>query len=152
MKIKDIISEGFFSGFAKELVPKAMRPALDAGKPYGEPTEIELAKIAHQKFGDNPESLLPGFMGWLSPKQQTDLVNKRAEIIKQQERKAAMQTKVQKQSKGMQNLARDINQGIKIQGQTTSSPAAIRQQKQTAAAKAAQAQMATNNPSQKGQA
>jgi len=123
VKIKDIINEqGFWSSFGKALLPSALRKVADADQPTGDPGEIALAQKAQKMFGDNPESPLPGFMSWMSPKQQMDLVNQKAKEKKDAERKAAMQaaaTQAQekekaltrKQSKGLQNLVRDIKQG-----------------------------------------
>lgn len=103
MKIKDIVHEGFASSvgqvassFGKALLPSQLQKTLQTLKqtkrPLGakerielEPDEVELAKSAHEKYGDNPESILPGVLGWLTPQQQKALVDYKEKIAQQQE-------------------------------------------------------------------
>jgi len=74
VKIKDIISEGFFSGFKKGflggLKPKVFQDIEQAQQQglQGLPPNIkDTALLAYQKFGDNPESKYKGAAGWLPP-------------------------------------------------------------------------------------
>ena len=96
MKIKDIVHEGLASSFGKALLPSQLQTTLQTLKqtkrPLGakerielEPDEVELAKSAHEKYGDNPESILPGVLGWLTPQQQKALVDYKEKIAQQQE-------------------------------------------------------------------
>jgi hypothetical protein len=96
VKIKDIVHEGLASSFGKALLPSQLQKTLQTLKqtkrPLGakerielEPDEVELAKSAHEKYGDNPESILPGVLGWLTPQQQKALVDYKEKIAQQQE-------------------------------------------------------------------
>lgn len=115
MKIKDIIKEGFASSFGRALLPSQLqstlqtlnankRPLDPKERTEQEPEEIILAKAAHEKYGDNPESSLPGALGWLTPQQQKALVDAKEKELKRKERQQA-QTK---QTKGKRRLARDV--------------------------------------------
>jgi len=118
VKIRDIINEaGFWSGFRQNILPEpistTMRTLRQTKRPLGakertelEPQEVELAKAAHAKFGDNPESVYPGFVGWLPPQQLKSLVDYKAKLAKQRE-KEIEQERV-RQAKGKQRLARDV--------------------------------------------
>ncbi len=114
MKIKDIISEAGIqaavSGFAKGLVPQALRPAVGAKKSPPQMTDLDIAREAHKKFGDNPESVFPGVYGWLS-KEQQDTLAKEIENQKKKEYHAARAAEREKSSQhaaGMGRLARDV--------------------------------------------
>lgn len=133
VKIKDIVSEqGFWSSFGKSLLPNAMKKAIDAKKPMAPPTDLDLAKLAYEKFGDNPESEFPGTIGWLNPRQQAALVNaKEKELRKKefQQRQTAQQQSKNKEIRGMQKLAKDV-----LDKSTSQSSAPSRATKQTAPA------------------
>jgi len=115
VKIKDIVHEGFASSFAKALLPSQLQTTLQTLKTNKrsldpkerinqEPEEIVLAKAAHEKYGDNPESSLPGALGWLTPQQQKALIDVKEKELRRKERQQA-QTK---QAKGKRRLARDV--------------------------------------------
>jgi hypothetical protein len=115
VKIKDIVVEGFASSFAKALLPSQLQSTLQTLKTNKIPLdpkerteqeteELELAKASHEKYGDNPESSLPGVLGWLTPQQQKALVNAKEKELRRKERQQA-QTK---QTKGKRRLARDV--------------------------------------------
>ena len=81
VKIKDIVIEGPVSSFVKALLPSQLQTTLQTLKtnkrPLGakertemEPEYLELAKQAHKKFGDNPQSAVPGALGWLTDEQR----------------------------------------------------------------------------------
>jgi hypothetical protein len=115
VKIKDIVVEGLASSFGKALLPSQLqktlqtlkqtkRPLDPAERTKLEPDELELAKASHEKYGDNPESSLPGALGWLTPQQQKALVDAKEKELRRKERQQA-QTK---QTKGKRRLARDV--------------------------------------------
>lgn len=105
MKINEVLSEaGFLSGLGKSLLPRALRTVADAGPAYAEPTDIELAKVAANKFGDNPQSEIPGALGWLTQQQQKALIDAKEKEARKKER----QQQRTKQSKGTQRLAKDV--------------------------------------------
>lgn len=115
MKIKDIVREGFVSSFAKALLPSQLQTTLQTLKTSKrpldpkqrtelEPEYLELAKAAHAQYGDNPESNLPGALGWLTPQQQKGLVDAKEKELKRKERQQA-QTK---QTRGKRRLAKDV--------------------------------------------
>lgn len=104
MKIKDVVQEGFASSFGKALLPQALQKAIDVKKPKAPPTYVDLAQAAHAQFGDNPESVFPGFVGWLTDQQRKELVDAKEKLAKQKERQQA-QTK---QSRGKRQLAKDV--------------------------------------------
>lgn len=82
MKIKDIVHEGFGSSFIQGLLPQKISSTMQALKTSKrplrakertemEPEYLELAKAAHQAYGDNPqEPEIPGALGWLTPEQR----------------------------------------------------------------------------------
>ena len=115
VKIKDVVHEGFASSFGKALLPSQLQTTLQTLKTNKrpldpkertelEPEELELAKASHEKYGDNPESNLPGVLGWLTPQQQKALVDAKEKELKRKERQQA-QTK---QTKGKRRLAKDV--------------------------------------------
>lgn len=115
MKVKDIVQEGFASSFGKALLPsqlqstqqtlKTSKRPLDLNSRIDlEPEELVLAKASHEKYGDNPESSLPGALGWLTPQQQKALIDAKEKELKRKERQQA-QTK---QTKGKRRLAKDV--------------------------------------------
>lgn len=66
MKVKDVISEGFASGFVRGLLPKAVQTALGGGRPQGTPDEKELAKQSFQSYGFNPGFYMDQFKQQIS--------------------------------------------------------------------------------------
>lgn len=105
VRIKDIIyEEDFFTSLGKSLLPRSLQTVANAGPAYAAPTDVELAKVAAEKFGDNPESELPGVLGWLTPQQQKALVD----IKEKEARKKERQQQRTKQAKGTQRLAKDV--------------------------------------------
>ena len=122
MKIKDIVHEGLASNigrvassFGKALLPSQLQTTLQTLKANKrpldpkertelEPEYLELAKAAHAQYGDNPESNLPGALGWLTPQQQKGLVDAKEKELKRKERQQA-QTK---QTRGKRRLAKDV--------------------------------------------
>ena len=120
VKIKDIVVEGFASSFGKALLPSQLQTTLQTLKANKrpldptertelEPDEVELAKSAQEKYGDNPESSLPGALGWLTPQQQKALLDYKANIAKQREVERRRKEQAQaKQTRGKQRLARDV--------------------------------------------
>jgi hypothetical protein len=96
VKIKDIVHEGLASSFGKALLPSQLQKTLQTLKQTKRPLdpakrteletdEVELAKASQEKYGDNPESILPGVLGWLTPQQQKALVDYKEKIAQQQE-------------------------------------------------------------------
>lgn len=55
MKIKDVVSEGFWSSFGKALLPAAAKKVLDIEKPEARQTYYDLAKSAYQNYGTSPD-------------------------------------------------------------------------------------------------
>ena len=115
VKIKDIVSEGIGSSFVRGLLPQkissTMQTLKTAERPLGAkeriemtPEYLELAKQAHQEYGDNPESSLPGVLGWLTTQQQKALIDAKEKELRRKERQ---QTQT-KQTRGKQRLARDV--------------------------------------------
>ena len=115
MKIKDVVHEGFASSFGKALLPSQLQTTLQTLKTNKrpldpkertelEPEELVVAKASHEKYGDNPESSLPGALGWLTPQQQKALVDAKEKELKRKERQQA-QTK---QTRGKRRLAKDV--------------------------------------------
>lgn len=81
MKIKEVTNEGFVSSFAKGLLPRTVsntiqtlkqtkRPLSAKERTEMEPEYLELAKQAHRQYGDNPQSAVPGALGWLTDEQR----------------------------------------------------------------------------------
>jgi hypothetical protein len=96
VKIKDIVHEGLASSFGKALLPSQLQKTLQTLKQTKRPLdpakrteletdEVELAKASQEKYGDNPESVFPGFIGWLTPQQQDAIANYKEIIEKQKE-------------------------------------------------------------------
>jgi hypothetical protein len=96
VKIKDILSEGFWQG-AKEfgkgalaaLPSQTMQTVLrDIKKPVStaEPTDIELAKAAHKKFAD-PSDNAENWANWLTPEQ---LQQREQQAVLQKQKKLAV--------------------------------------------------------------
>ena len=123
VKIKDIVHEGFASSFGKALLPSQLQTTLQTLKQTKrpldpkertklEPDEVELAKASQEKYGDNPESILPGVLGWLTPQQQKALVDYKAKIAQQQDvelrRKEQAKVKQASVTRGKRRLARDV--------------------------------------------
>jgi len=88
MKIKDIIGEGFMSGFAKGflggLKPKVFQDieqAQQSGLQSLPPNIKDTAILAYKKFGDNPESDYPGAAGWIPPDAFGPMVNAQATAL-----------------------------------------------------------------------
>lgn len=122
MKIKDIISEGFWSSFGKALLPSALQKVADIKDPQAEPSQTDLALKAQRMFGDNPESPMKGFMGWVDPSQVSvlstiaDQKKQRDDRIKAELEKAKQATKAtniskDKQTKGNKNRLKNIMTG-----------------------------------------
>ena len=127
MKIKDIVHEGFASSvgqvassFGKALLPSQLqktlqtlkqtkRPLDPAERTKLDPDEVELARSAQEKYGDNPESVFPGFVGWLTPQQQEAIADYKEKIAKQQEVEQRRKEQAQaKQTRGKRRLAKDV--------------------------------------------
>lgn len=120
MKIKDIIKEGFASSFGRALLPSQLqktlqtlkqtkRPLDPAERTKLDPDEVELARSAQEKYGDNPESVFPGFVGWLTPRQQEAIADYKEKIAKQQEVEQRRKEQAQaKQTRGKRRLAKDV--------------------------------------------
>ena len=120
VKIKDIVSEGFASSFGKALLPSQLQTTLQtlkANKRPLDPTErtelgpeeVELAKSAQEKYGDNPESVFPGFIGWLTQQQQDSIADYKETIAKQKDVERRRKEQAQaKQTKGKRRLAKDV--------------------------------------------
>lgn len=120
VKIKDIVHEGLASSFGKALLPSQLQTTLQTLKTNKRPLDpkertelgpedVELAKAAHAQYGDNPESVYPGFVGWLSPQRLKSIVDTQEQLAKQKDRqeKVKQQEKV-RQVKGKRRLARDV--------------------------------------------
>jgi len=127
VKIKDIVHEGFASSvgqvassFGKALLPSQLqktlqtlkqtkRPLDPAERTKLDPDEVELARSAQEKYGDNPESVFPGFVGWLTPQQQEAIADYKEKIAKQQEVEQRRKEQAQaKQTRGKRRLAKDV--------------------------------------------
>ena len=78
MKVKDIVDEGFVSGFVRGLAPQVVTKTLDAIKDKPELNPLDVAQTAYKQYGHNPEyndpktgkPLFPnklGYLSWLSP-------------------------------------------------------------------------------------
>jgi hypothetical protein len=80
---------GFFSSFAKGLLPAPLQGVIDSQKEFSpDPTEVEIAKDAFRQFGHNPEApwvnietgqpVLPdsfGYIAWLPPDLAAESLN-----------------------------------------------------------------------------
>ena len=92
MKVKDIVKEGFFKSFARELLPKALKPVFDKDKLP--PDMYKDAKKAFELFGVGPD---------YDEKQVQDLVKgmspERAEEIRKKAGAASWLTDFQKMQK-----------------------------------------------------
>jgi hypothetical protein len=134
VKIKDIINEaGFWSGFRQNILPEpistTMRTLRQTKRPLGakertelEPQEVELAKAAHAKFGDNPESVYPGFVGWLPPQQLKSLVDYKAKLAKQREKEIEQARVRQAKDKKLSQPAPPATIASKIKPAVTTAP------------------------------
>ena len=120
MKIKDIVHEGLASSFAKALLPSQLQTTLQTLKTNKRPLdpkerielgpeEVELAKSAQEKYGDNPESVFPGFIGWLTQQQQNSITDYKTKIARQKDIERRRKEQAQaKQTRGKRRLARDV--------------------------------------------
>ncbi len=120
MKIKDIVVEGLASSFGKALLPSQLQKTLQDLKtnkrPLGakerielEPEELQFAKTSHEKYGDNPESELSGFFGWLPQQQQKAMIDAKNKLDDQLEKeKWRREQEKAKQTRGKRRLARDV--------------------------------------------
>jgi hypothetical protein len=140
VKIKDIVVEGFASSFGKALLPSQLQTTLQTLKQTKrpldpkerteiEPEEVELAKASQEKYGDNPESILPGVLGWLTPQQQKALVDYKADIAKQldverrrKEQAQAKQTRGKRQPQAAPASTIASNFASKIKPAVTTAP------------------------------
>lgn len=127
MKIKDIINEqgfgsGFVSGVLGGLKPKIFRD-IEQTKVGPDLTSAQTAMQAHKEFGDNPESKLPGFLGWLSDQERDELERQAKKVQKQKDK--------EKIAKGKEKLKKDIlgkfdQFGIKSSAATQPPPPQVR--------------------------
>jgi hypothetical protein len=104
VKIKDIVREGFASSvgrvassFGKALLPSQLQTTLQTLKANKrpldpkertelEPEYLELAKAAHAQYGDNPESVYPGYIGWIPPNILKNITDTQEQLAKQKDR------------------------------------------------------------------
>lgn len=92
MKVKDIVKEGFFKSFARELLPKALKPVFDKDKLP--PDMYKDAKKAFELFGVGPdydEEQVQALIKGMSPE--------RAEEIRKKAGAASWLTDFQKMQK-----------------------------------------------------
>jgi hypothetical protein len=114
VKIKDVINEaGFLKSFGTGMLPTTMQTVIgDIKKPTKgpDPTDIELAQAAYEKFGPAPGKENLGSVGWLTDEQFRERINAAKEKALQNKRAA-------------EKFAKKTAQSAKAAAQQTGSPA-----------------------------
>lgn len=114
MKVRDIVNEaGFWQGLSKGLLPGAVQNITgQIKKPTvgPDPTDLELAQQAYEKFGAAPGKETLGAVGWLTDEQFRERIN-------------AAKEKALQNKKAAEQFAKKTAQSAKAAAQQAAGPA-----------------------------